>query len=107
MRAASGMKAAVETGELPLDVILRRMRGDVTVTELQSQAAVAAAPYCHARLAAVACVAQPPDSERDRRRDLLRSLSYQQRKEIPDILDSAKAVGGSAPQIEGEAHRDP
>ena len=52
LRAAAGVKAAIEGGELPLDVMLRVMRGDGTVTDRQFQAAIAAAPYVHPRLAA-------------------------------------------------------
>ena len=54
LRAISGIRAAVEDGLLPLDVMLARMRGDGTITDQQFEAAVAAAPYVHPKLAAVA-----------------------------------------------------
>jgi hypothetical protein len=52
LRAAHGVEAAVVSGLLPLDVLLRVMRGDETITERQFSAAQAAAPYVHPRLAA-------------------------------------------------------
>lgn len=76
VRAAQGVKAAVEGGDLPLDVMLKRMRGDSEITDNQFQAAIAAAPYVHPRLAAVeskvtaevamsAPVDAPPQETRD------------------------------------------
>jgi hypothetical protein len=50
---AAVVKAAIEQGDLPLDVILRRMRGEV-IPDPQYFAAVAAAPYLHPKLTAVA-----------------------------------------------------
>lgn len=51
LRAAHGIKSAIDEGLLPLDVMLRKMRGDDTITAAQLQAAIAAAPYIHPRLA--------------------------------------------------------
>ena|ERR1700690_957819 len=56
-RAAAGVKAALDTGVMPLDVMLYRMRGTREVSDQQFEAAVAAAPYLHAKLSAVAAVA--------------------------------------------------
>lgn len=48
-----GMQAILEDGILPLDVMMRRMRGDDTITDAQFAAACAAAPYVHPKLTAV------------------------------------------------------
>ena len=61
LRAAAGVQAAVDAGLLPLYVMLRRMRGDTSITDEQFQAAVAAAPYVHPKLAAVAVREQTDD----------------------------------------------
>jgi len=53
-RARAGVAAALTTGVLPLDVILVVMRGGPeaeAITERQYEAACAAAPYLHPRLA--------------------------------------------------------
>jgi hypothetical protein len=105
MRVASGLKAAVETGELPLDVILRRMRGDTTVSNPQFEAAVAAAPYCHPRLSAVAH--QPaPDLSREERRAALAAIPYEIRRRIAALLEQAQASAGGA-AIDGDAEPGP
>lgn len=57
MRARAGIQDALNSGLLPLDVMLARMRGQPLpngrmVTDEQFQAAIAAAPYVHPRLAA-------------------------------------------------------
>lgn len=48
----AAMRDALEGGETPLDVITKVMRGNAGITERQFAAAVAAAPYVHARLSA-------------------------------------------------------
>jgi hypothetical protein len=53
-RAELVWQRAEREGIMPLDIILRRMRGDDTVTDSQFQAACQAAPYIHPRLSAVA-----------------------------------------------------
>jgi hypothetical protein len=58
MRAAAGLKAAAETGELPLDVRLRRMHADTTVMDQQFEAAVPAAPYAGPRRRSTARAAE-------------------------------------------------
>lgn len=56
LRAKQGLDLVNDGGPLPLDVIVARMRGiplpdGSTVSDEQFQAAVAAAPYIHPRLA--------------------------------------------------------
>lgn len=86
LRAQSGIRNAQQSGELPLNVILRRMRGEgPSVSDEQFQAAVAAAPFMHPRLAAVAVnspSAAPPVDE-DRRRALRQAL-------LRELADLAK-----------------
>lgn len=55
LRAEHGVQAAIATGIMPLDVLLTVMRGGpeaAAISERQYEAAVAAAPYLHAKLAA-------------------------------------------------------
>jgi hypothetical protein len=64
LRAAHGMRTALDDGLLPLDVILTRMRDELLpsgqrVTDEQFQAAVAAAPYMHQKLAATTLKGDP------------------------------------------------
>ena len=73
MRAVAGLKAAEESGELPLDVILRRMHGDTSVTDRQFEAAVAAAPYLHPRMAVMAVQTVPDDPVVEARRAQVRA----------------------------------
>ena len=57
MRANSGVAAARQSGVMPLDIILTVARGGeaaAQITDRQFAAAVAAAPFFHARLSAVA-----------------------------------------------------
>lgn len=56
MRARAGVQSALDGGWLPLDILLAKMRNQPLpdgsqVDESQFQAAIAAAPYIHARLA--------------------------------------------------------
>src|SRR4051812_9218800 len=51
--AERGMQTLLEDGVLPLEVMLRRMRGDDSITDNQFAAAIAAAPYVHPKLSAV------------------------------------------------------
>lgn len=76
----------------PIEVMLARMNGVRWAMELtadQVAMAVAAAPYVHPRLAAVA-IQETPDPNMERRRDMLRGLSYQQRQQILDIMATAQ-----------------
>jgi hypothetical protein len=104
MAAMRGIVAAERMRRSPLETILAVVEGGAEaekITERQVAAAVAAAPYCHARLAAVAYV-PPPDDTQDRRREMLRRLTYQQRKAIEEILATALATEDDGPEIEGE-----
>src|SRR4051794_11474905 len=51
--AERGMQTLLENGVLPLEVMLRRMRGDDSITDNQFAAAIAAAPYIHPKLPAI------------------------------------------------------
>jgi hypothetical protein len=95
MRAAAGLKAAHDSGELPLDVMLRRMHGDMTITDQQFEAAVAAAPYVHPRMAAMAVQTVPePDPAEE-------ALRTQQRAEL---IAALQAMARAEPLlIEGDA----
>ena len=53
LKAAQALNDLLAGGEMPLAVMLRRMRGDPTVTETMFEAAVKAAPYVHARRSSV------------------------------------------------------
>lgn len=71
IRARLGITTALDKGLMPLDVILARMRAEPLnngkmVSEAQYQAAVAAAPYLHPRLAAATVKGVPlmPVNER-------------------------------------------
>ena len=90
LRAAHGVEAAIETGLLPLDVMLARMRDEPLPngqrpTDSQFEAACAAAPYIHPRLAAATLKAMvapsaallPIDAD---------SLTDHQRRVLRDIL---------------------
>jgi hypothetical protein len=53
-RARAGIAAALQTGVLPLDIILAVARGGPeadAISDRQLEAAIAAAPYLHPRLA--------------------------------------------------------
>jgi hypothetical protein len=61
-------------------------------TRTQFEAAVAAAPFIHPKLAAIAYT-PPPDPEAEKRRNMLARLTYQERKELQAILEAARARG--------------
>jgi hypothetical protein len=76
----------------PLEVMLARMNGREwakALTDDQLQCAIAAAPYVHPRLQAIA-VQEVPDAEREKRRDLLKRIPFEQRREIAAILEAAR-----------------
>ncbi len=64
LRAAAGIASVPQTGQMPLDVILQRMSDPASVSRDAFEAAVAAAPYVHPRLTAVAATlrAEPPNA---------------------------------------------
>jgi len=49
--ATKGVQQALKRHRTPLEVILARMNGDGRITDASFQAAIAAAPYIHPRLA--------------------------------------------------------
>ena len=71
LRAKAGLEAARTTGVMPLDIMLTVAAGAPEADKIsnrQLQAAIAAAPYVHPRLAAVAVKeVTPPDPEREER----------------------------------------
>jgi hypothetical protein len=97
IRAAHGVVAAAETGLLPIDVLPARMRDEnlpngQKVTDAQFEAAVAAAPYLHPRLAASTVNANG--------KGVIVDLSPEQRRaEIERLLRKRQAVLG--PVIDG------
>jgi hypothetical protein len=100
LRAAHGVQAAHATGLMPLDIMLARMRDEPLPsgqppTDEQFQAAVAAAPYIHPRLSAVAV--QPPPPPRK-----VLDLSCATQEELRVLLSlTQRGAFKLAPQIEG------
>ena len=76
MRVQAGLEAAKLTGKLPLDIMLTVAAGGPEadkISDRQLQAAIAAAPYVHPKLAAVAVKdVTPPDPEREEKARLIR-----------------------------------
>jgi hypothetical protein len=104
LSAIAGIEMAKAHRVTPLEVLLGIGNRDprfADYTDREVSCMIAAAPYCHARLTAVAYV-PPPDDTRDRRREMLRRLTYQQRKAIEEILAAGEAAK-DGPEIEGEA----
>ncbi len=97
LRATAGLKAAAETGELPLDVLLRCMRGDKTVSDRMFEAAVAAAPYLHPRIAVMAVqTVSEPDPVAEARRAQVRA----------EMIASPQALARAEPLlIDAESER--
>ena len=107
LRAQAGLQAARTTGVLPLDIMLTVAAGGPEadkITDRQLQAAIAAAPYVHPKLAAVAVNDVTPDPEREEkarrtREEFIRLLNEMARPE-PLVIESAmqtKAFG--APEL--------
>ena len=91
LAARQGLAMCERLEQTPLDVILTAMAGGAAaerITDRMLQCAVAAAPYCHPRLSAVA-FSPPPDTTQDERRVALARLSYEERKAIEGILIGA------------------
>jgi len=87
----------------PLDVLLGIGNKDPRFADWEPHEVncmIAAAPFVHPKLAAVAFQEQPNEAA-EKRRDLLGKLSYHQRQEILRILAAAEA--SDAQQIEGAA----
>jgi hypothetical protein len=106
MAAARGIRLAERMHRSPLEIMLTVAGGGPEadkITPRMLDAATAAAPYCHPRLAAVAYVPSS-DASHDHRRDLLRRIPYQQRKQIEEIFAAAiEAEDEDGPEIDGEA----
>ena len=89
MRVQAGLEAAKLTGKLPLDIMLTVAAGGPEadkISDRQLQAAIAAAPYVHPKLAAVAVKDVTPDPERDEkvrraREEFIRLLNEMARPE--------------------------
>ena len=102
LRAAHGVQAALDGGLLPLDILLARMRDEPLpsgerATDEQVQAAIAAAPYVHPRLNAIAVQPAPPPQKR-------LDLSMATPEELAVLLSLTKRGAiKPAPQIEGRA----
>ena len=100
--AQDGIRLARRKRITPLEFLLAVGNGElVKYKPDELTCMIAAAPYCHARLAAVAYV-PPPDDTQNRRREMLRELSYQQRKAIEGILlaGDAEIEGAVVPEDE-------
>jgi Family of unknown function (DUF5681) len=52
-RSLANIEAAQASGQMPLDFLLLIMRNNTQPLERRLEAAKAAAPYCHARLASI------------------------------------------------------
>ena len=52
-RSLASIEAAQASGQMPLDFLLLIMRNNTQPLERRLEAAKAAAPYCHARLASI------------------------------------------------------
>jgi hypothetical protein len=85
-------------GIAPLDVLAAVMaldlgpieEGKSGFTRSQFDAAVAAAPYVHPKLAAIAYT-PPPNEEAAQRREMLAKLTYEERKRLQTILEGVRA----------------
>ena len=107
----SGMELAKKFNRLPLEVILGKANGDPRFddfTDQQVEWMIAAAPYVHPRLAAVAYI-PPNDGRAEQRRDMLRNLGYHQRQAILDILATAQVqqLEGAAEAAEDSSNEEP
>lgn len=93
--AKQGVLMAQQSAISPLALLLGIVNNDPAFKKIAPRrvaCAIAAAPYCHARLAAVAYV-PPPDQGDQQRRSALAGLNYQQRKQIEQILLGATIEG--------------
>jgi hypothetical protein len=93
--AKKGLAIAMETGVTPLEVILKRMRGE-KIPVAQVNAAIAAAPYVHPKLSAVAFRdTTPPTDTIDLSQCTAAELALLRK------LLSKSAPPADVPQIEG------
>jgi len=101
--AAEGIALAKRFDHSPLEVILDKANGDKRFDHFTPQQVdwmIAAAPYVHPRLAAVAWV-PPNDGREQQRRDMPRGLNYQQGQAILDILATAQPLQIESAAAEG------
>ena len=100
--ARQGLALAERFERTPLELILSAMSGGAEaekITDRQLQCAIAAAPYVHPRLSAVAHI-PPRDTTDDGHQQALACLTYEERKEIERMLVAAKRrIHG--PEIKG------
>jgi hypothetical protein len=104
IRARTGVANAVSSGLMPLDVILCRMRevalpNGLMPTDDQVSAAIAAAPYLHARLSAVAYQKPPSRSRVD-----VSVLTSEERRMLLGAIRRGliRQDHGGIKQVEGE-----
>ena len=108
LRAQAGLEAAKLTGVMPLDIMLTvaavGSEAD-KISDRQLQVAIAAAPYVHPKLAAIAVKdVTPPDPERDEkarraRGEFIRMLEAMAKPEplVIEHTDRPKGHGASVP----------
>ena len=60
LKCAEAIERALSEDVTPLDVMMMRMKGDLSVTDAQFEAAIALAPYLHPKLTATAFVDATP-----------------------------------------------
>lgn len=110
LRAQAGLEAAKQTGAMPLDIMLAVAAGGPEadkISDRQLQAAIAAAPYVHPKLAAVAVKdVTPPNPEleekkRQQRAGILRRLEALAKPE-PLVIEYAER-----PRVQGTADPAP
>ena len=108
VRAQAGLEVAKRTGVMPLDIMLTVAAGGREadkISDRQLRAAIAAAPYVHPRLAAVAVKdVTPPDPEREEkarraREEFIRMLNEMARPEPLAIEHAARPRGLGAPEL--------
>lgn len=108
LRAKRGLKNALDGGLLPLDVMVARLRDTALPsgrkpTQSQFEAAVAAAPYVHPRLSAIAYQKVPPAARFD-----VSQLTQEERVMLLGMLRRGLVKGADAETvktIEGAAEK--
>jgi hypothetical protein len=110
IRAEHGIAAAKANGLLPLDIMLQVAAGGeaaAQITDRQLHAAIAAAPYVHAKLAAVAVALKTPqdvvdEAERAEARAWVLKQLADMAKPEPLLLDhDEQSVRAPAPRQTG------
>jgi len=102
LRAQAGFAAAEQTGVMPLDIMLTVARGGEAaagITDRQLAAAVAAAPYVHPKLAAVAVkdlTPPEPAPEKTEEQRLARARVYALLKRLENAGPLATGITDAA-----------